>query len=67
MPVELDGKVHTVKAPLEVVAHKVGPQSDLVLQLVATTTLYGTPRLGGSVEVQQASISLPTVTGYQQR
>ena len=67
VPVELDGKVHTVKAPLEVVAHKVGPQSDLVLQLVATTTLYGTPRLGGSVEVQQASISLPTVTGYQQR
>ena len=64
VPVELDGKLHTVEVPLEVVAQKADPSSDLVLQLAATTTLYGTPRLGGSIAVQKASITLPTVTGY---
>jgi ABC-2 type transport system ATP-binding protein len=65
VPVTLDGAEHEVTVPLEVVAHKVTPQSDLVLQVVATTTLYGEPRLGGAVELSEVGISLPTVTGYR--
>ena len=63
--VTLDGRQHTVEVPLEVIAHKVTPQSDLALQVVATTTLYGEPRLGGTVDLTKISISLPTVAGYR--
>ena len=65
VPVTLDGQEHRAEVPLEVVAHKVTPQSDLVLQVVATTTLYGTPRLDGTVDLTKVGISLPTVTGYR--
>ncbi len=63
--VTLDGQQHTVKVPLEVIAHKVTPQSDLALQVVATTTLYGEPRLGGTVDLTKIGIKLPTVAGYR--
>ena len=66
VPVVLDGDEHTVAVPLEQVVHLVGPSSDLVLQVVATTTLYGDPRFGGSVELSKVSVELPTVTGYRQ-
>ena len=66
VPVVLDGDEHTVAVPLEQVVHLVGPSSDLVLQVVATTTLYGEPRFGGSVELSKVSVELPTVTGYRQ-
>ncbi|UDY36873.1 alpha/beta hydrolase family protein [Dermatobacter hominis] len=65
IPVTLDGQEHEVEVPLEVVAHKVTPESDLVLQVVATTTLYGVPRLGGTVDLTTIDVSLPTVTGYR--
>jgi ABC-2 type transport system ATP-binding protein len=65
VPVVLDGEEHEVTVPLEVIAYQVSPGSDLVLQVVATTTLYGQPRLGGSVELREVAVSLPTVTGYR--
>ena len=65
VPLVLDGEEHTVEVPLEVIAHRVDPTSSLELQIVATTTLYGLPRLGGSVDLSEVSISLPTVTGYE--
>jgi hypothetical protein len=34
----------------------------MTLQLVATTSAYATPRLGGSVNFSKIRISLPTVT-----
>lgn len=66
-PVEvtLDGQEHEVEVPLEVISHKVGPDSRLDLQIVATSSLYALPRLGGTIAVKQATITLPTVTGYR--
>ena len=40
------------------------PGSSLTLQLVATTTAYGQPRLGGSVTFAEIGVSLPVATGY---
>ena len=65
IPVGLDGSEHTVTVPLEVIAHRVDERSDLVLQIVATTTLYGQPRLGGTVDLRDVAVSLPTVSGYR--
>lgn len=65
VPVVLDGAEHQVSIPLEVVAQKVGPASQIQLQIVATTTLYAPPRLGGRITVSKADVSLPTVTGYR--
>ena len=65
VPLTLDGGTHEVTVPLEVVAHAVTAGSSLTLQIVATTTAYGEPRLGGSVELTEIAISLPVVTGYE--
>jgi hypothetical protein len=48
--------------PIEAVAHRVEPGSTLTLQLVATTVTYALPRLGGSVEFVDVSVTLPLVT-----
>ena len=66
VPLVLDGAEHSVTVPLEIIGQAVSPSSQLELQIVATTTLYATPRLGGTLAVSHASISLPTVTGYRQ-
>jgi ABC-2 type transport system ATP-binding protein len=60
IPVELDGEEHTVEVDLEVVAHRYRQHDDVVLQVVATTPAYATPRLGGSIEVTALSVDLPT-------
>ena len=65
IPLVLDGASHDVTVPLEVVAHLVRPGTTITLQIVATTTAYGQPRLGGSVELSRVAVSLPVVTGYQ--
>ncbi|HEV7524913.1 MAG TPA: alpha/beta fold hydrolase [Acidimicrobiia bacterium] len=57
--VTLDGKSHTVSVPLEVVAYTAHPGSTLTLQLVATTTAYAQPRLGGSVTFDKIDLRLP--------
>lgn len=61
IPVQLDGKTHTVEIPLEMVSFSAKPGGSATLQLVATTTAYAKPRLGGSVTFDAAHIELPTV------
>ena len=58
--VTLDGKPHTVSVPLEVIAFTARAGSRLTLQLVATTTAYAQPRLGGTIEFTGIDVSLPT-------
>ena len=65
IPVVLDGATHEVIVPLEVVSHLVRPGTTLTLQLVATTTAYGEPRLGGTVDLSDIAVSLPVVQGYE--
>ncbi|HEV7720810.1 MAG TPA: CocE/NonD family hydrolase [Iamia sp.] len=60
IPVELDGAEHTVEIDMEIVAQHVRAGDRLVLQIVATTPAYATPRLGGSIEVSAMSVELPT-------
>jgi ABC-2 type transport system ATP-binding protein len=61
--VTLDGKEHTTKVPLEIVAFTAKPGSHLSLQLVATTVAYADPRLGGTIAFESVHIELPTVAG----
>ena len=42
------------------VAHHYRRHDDVVLQVVATTPAYATPRLGGSIDVAALSVDLPT-------
>lgn len=63
-PIEvvLDGKPHTVEVDLEVIAQHLEVGQDLTLQLVATTSAYATPRLGGEITFDEIGLSLPVVT-----
>ena len=65
VPVVLDGSEHRSTVDLEVISHRVTEGSPLVLQLVATSTLYLEPGLGGRIEVSEAAIEVPTATGYR--
>jgi ABC-2 type transport system ATP-binding protein len=65
IPVVLDGKERTTTVPLEWIAFDLTPGSSVTLQLVATTVAYGQPRLGGSVQFDQARVALPVVTGMR--
>jgi ABC-2 type transport system ATP-binding protein len=61
--VTLDGHEHTTTVPLEMVAYTARPGQKITLQIVATTTAYAEPRLGGTVDFSSVKIELPTVTG----
>ena len=63
VPVTLDGRPHSVTIPLETVGYTAKAGTSLELQLVATTTAYITPRLGGMVDFSQVKVVLPTVRG----
>lgn len=63
IPLVLDGASHELTIPLEVVAFTLEPGASLTLQIVATTTAYGEPRLGGSVTFTAIDVVLPTATG----
>jgi len=65
IPLVLDGTAHELTLPLEVVAFTVKPGTSLTLQIVATTTAYGEPRLGGSVRFTEIDVALPTATGVR--
>jgi ABC-2 type transport system ATP-binding protein len=60
IPVNLDGRSHSVRLPLEIVTATATPGSRFALQLVAQSTLYNTHPLGGSVTFSNVKISLPT-------
>jgi ABC-2 type transport system ATP-binding protein len=57
--VTLDGHIHTMSVPLEIVAYTATPSSHVELQLVATTVAYARPQLGGSVTFSTIRLSLP--------
>ena len=61
IPVVLDGQTHTISRPLEVVALRGHPTSNLRLQLVPSAPLYGPQRSLGSVTVSSLTTSLPLV------
>jgi ABC-2 type transport system ATP-binding protein len=63
-PIEvvLDGEPHTVEVDLEVIAQHLEVGQDLTLQLVATTSAYATPRLGGQITFDEIGLSIPVVT-----
>jgi len=61
--VTLNGTAQTTTVPLEIVAFTARPGARLTLQLVATTTSFAKPRLGGIIHFTSVHISLPTVTG----
>lgn len=63
IPVTLDGQRHTTSIPLEIVAFAARPGARVTLQLVASTVSYAEPRLGGSVDFGNISLSLPTAAG----
>lgn len=57
--VVLDGEVHEVEVPLEMIAHRLATGSTVTLQLVATTSAYATPPLGGEIQVEQLGFEVP--------
>jgi len=61
--VTLDGKQHQVSVPLENVAFTARSGSKLTLQLVAATTAYAVPRLGGSVTFAKIGLRVPVAAG----
>jgi ABC-2 type transport system ATP-binding protein len=58
--VTLDGQEHSVTVPLEVIAFTAKAGANITLQIVATTTAYAKPRLGGTVVFGAIHLSLPT-------
>ena len=61
--VTLDGKPHQTSVRLEDIAFTARPGTPVTLQLVATTTAYAQPRLGGSITFDAIDVSLPVATG----
>jgi len=61
-PVEvvLDGTNRTVSVELESIAFHARPGHTLTLQIVASTVAYAAPRFGGTVDLTDVSIGLPT-------
>jgi ABC-2 type transport system ATP-binding protein len=60
VPVTLDGQSHTVKVPLEMVAHTLQPGESVTLQLAASAFPYETITSLGQLNVSSMSLSLPT-------
>ncbi len=65
--VTLDGKPHQTSVPLEVVAYTAHVGAHVTLQMVATTTAYAQPRLGGSITFDSIDVSLPVAAGLKAR
>jgi ABC-2 type transport system ATP-binding protein len=66
-PIEvvLDGKPHQVTVPMEIVAFTGKPGAKVTLQIVATTTAYAVPRLGGRVTFDRIDLVLPTAANLK--
>jgi ABC-2 type transport system ATP-binding protein len=61
IPVELDGKEHTLTRPLEPLAAQAAAGKRYQLQLIAYTGLYGPQRATGAVDFKRVRVELPTV------
>jgi ABC-2 type transport system ATP-binding protein len=60
IPVTLDGATHTVKIPLEMVAHTLAPTETVTLQLVASAVEYQALWSSGELNVSSIRLTLPT-------
>jgi ABC-2 type transport system ATP-binding protein len=60
IPVTLDGATHTVKIPLEMVAHTLAPGETVTLQLVASAVEYQALWSSGELNVSSIRLTLPT-------
>ncbi len=65
IPVTLDGATHTVKIPLEMVAHTLAPRETVTLQLVASAVEYQALWSSGELNVSHIKVSLPTVAASE--
>ena len=61
IPLRLDGERHTVRRPLEAVAHTLRPGSGVTLQITASATNYGPQRATGLANLRDVDIKLPVV------
>jgi ABC-2 type transport system ATP-binding protein len=61
IPVNLDGRSHSVTVPLEIVTATARRGARFALQLVAQSTLYNAHPQGGSATFSHVKVSLPTV------
>jgi ABC-2 type transport system ATP-binding protein len=59
IPVILDGRARTVQRPLESLALRPGPDSDLRLQITPGTSAYDVQRATGAVHLSRIEASLP--------
>ncbi|MDT5014152.1 MAG: type transport system ATP-binding protein, partial [Mycobacterium sp.] len=60
IPVTLDGEEHTIKIPLEMVAHTLAPGETVTLQLVASAVEYQALSGSGTLKVKGMTLKLPT-------
>ena len=60
IPVTLDGEEHTIKIPLEMVAHTLAPGETVTLQLVASAVTYQTLGASGELNMSSVKLKLPT-------
>ena len=63
--VTLDGEEHTTTVDLEIIAQHLKAGDTLTLQLVATTTAYAVPGLGGSITFETIEVVLPVPSGFE--
>jgi ABC-2 type transport system ATP-binding protein len=64
--VTLDGETHSTEVDLEVIAQRLDPGQTLTLQLVATSTAYAPPRLGGEITFERIGVELPVAEGLSE-
>ena len=60
IPVTLDGATHSVRIPLEQVAHTLRPGETVTLQLVASAVTYQALWASGTLNVSGMRLTLPT-------
>ena len=60
IPVTLDGETHSVKIPLEMVAHTLAPGETVTLQIVASAVTYQALWASGELNVSDIKLTLPT-------
>jgi ABC-2 type transport system ATP-binding protein len=61
IPVVLDGRSHTITRSLEAIALRGRPTSDLRVQLVSSTPIYGSQRAVGTITASSITSTLPMV------
>lgn len=59
LPVTLDGQRHTVKRTLEGVAYRVTESTQLQLQVIPASNVYGYQRVTGSLNLSRISLNVP--------